>query len=159
MAIARYRNRDPMMNPWQDLDELTNRLGRVFNDRLWSGGDASSTPGTWIPPMNVEETRDEVILTAELPGMSHEDVELEVENNVLTISGEKQSVQREGEEERRYHMWERRYGRFERSFTLPRSVNVDDIKANFRNGVLEVHMPKVPEAKGRKVQIMTESEG
>ncbi len=147
-----------MMSRWNELDELTNRLGRVFNDRFWSG-DGGTTASGWFPPMNVEETRDALILTAELPGMTHEDVELEVENNVLSISGEKQETRRENEEERRHHLWERRYGRFERSFALPRSVNVDEIQANFRNGILEVHMPKVPEAKGRKVQIRTESEG
>ncbi len=157
MAVTRYRNRDAIGNPWQELDELTNRLGRVFNDRLLRTGDAG-TSGTWLPPMNVEETRDEIILTAELPGMSHENVELEVENNILTISGEKEIIRQEGEEERRYHLWERRHGRFERSFTLPRSANVEEISANFRNGILEVHMPKVPEAKGRKVQIRAETE-
>ena len=80
-------------------------------------------------------------------------VSVEIENNVLTISGEKVEERTEGEEERRYHVWERSYGSFRRSFTLPRSVKADDITARFENGILTVHLPKVSEAKGRRIEI------
>ncbi|HSM61238.1 MAG TPA: Hsp20/alpha crystallin family protein, partial [Longimicrobiales bacterium] len=95
----------------------------------------------------------ELILTAELPGMSENDISIEMENNVLTISGEKLEQRTEGDEERRYHLWERRYGTFQRSFTLPRTVKADEIRASFEKGVLRVHMPKMEEAKGRKIAI------
>ena len=72
---------------------------------------------------------------------------------VLTIGGEKSEERTEGDEERKYHLWERRYGSFQRSFTLPRTVKADDIRAHFDHGILRVMLPKVPEAKGRKIEI------
>ena len=78
---------------------------------------------------------------------------IELENNVLSISGQKAEERTEGDEERRYHLWERRYGSFQRSFTLPRTVKGDDIRAHFEHGILRITMPKVPEAKGRKIEI------
>jgi HSP20 family protein len=105
--------------------------------------------------VNVEETKDHLVLTAELPGLRREDVEIEVENNVLTLRGRKEQS-REEKEEPRYHVWERRYGAFQRSFSLPRTVSADNIAATFENGVLRVEMPKAAEAKGRKIEIRTE---
>lgn len=151
MAITQYRNRN-WLHPWQELDQMTDRLSRMFGDRAFGEGDGS----TWLPAVNVEETADELLLTVELPGMRQEDVELELENNVLTISGTKQES-RERSEDRRYHLWERRFGSFQRSFTLPRTVNAEEISASFQDGILHIHMPKAAEAKGRKIQIKSES--
>ena len=81
------------------------------------------------------------------------DIDLEVENNILTIRGEKREERKEEDENRRYHLWERSYGSFQRSFTLPRTVNADDIAAEFHNGLLHVRMPKAPEAKSRRIEI------
>ena len=106
--------------------------------------------------MNVEETKNELVLTAELPGIKQEDVEIELENNVLTLRGQKEETREEGEE-CRFHVWERRYGTFQRSYALPRTVSAEDISATFEDGVLHVHMPKVPEAKGRTIQIRSQS--
>jgi len=149
MAITHYSYR----NPWRELDQLTNRLSRVFD---WENGGTFPTPssaGSWMPAVSVEETNDELILTAELPGMKREDVELGVENNILTIRGEKREERREEDEERRYHLWERSFGTFQRSFTLPRSVKAEDIHAEFDNGVLRVRMPKAAEARSRRIEI------
>lgn len=148
MAITRYYRR-PSVSPWQELEEVSNRLSRFFDDSLSTG----TNGGTWMPAVNVRETGDELLLTAELPGMTHDDISIELENNVLTLSGEKTEEKKEGDEERRYHLWERRYGTFQRSFTLPRTVNPDEIRATFHNGILEVHLPKAPEAKGRRIAI------
>jgi HSP20 family protein len=153
MAIQPYRTRT--ISPWRELDEMTNRLSRMFDD-----GVAASSGGrsAWLPAVNVEETRDELVLTAELPGMRQEDVEIELENNVLTLSGQKEETRTEGgEEDRRFHLWERRWGSFQRSFTLPRTVRGDEISATFQDGVLRIHMPKAPEARGRKIEIRRES--
>ncbi len=150
MAITKYTLRRPLYSPWRELEEVSNRLARFFDESPLSTG---TNGGAWLPAVNVEETADELILTAELPGMKVDDVNIEMENNVLTISGEKAEQRTEGSEERRYHLWERAYGSFQRSFTLPRTVKADDIRAHFEDGVLEVHMPKVPEAKGRKIAI------
>ena len=148
MAITRYSYR----NPWGELDQLTNRLSRMFD---WENGGfpTPSNTGTWVPAVGVEETQEELILTAELPGMKPEDVELSVENNIMTIRGEKTEERKEGDESRRYHLWERSYGSFQRSFTLPRTVRADAIRAEFDSGLLRVRMPKAPEAKSRKIEI------
>jgi HSP20 family protein len=109
--------------------------------------------GSWVPAVNVEERADELVLTAEVPGMSREDIDIEIENNILTIRGEKSHEHEQGDDEKRYHVWERSYGSFQRSFTLPRTVRGDDIKAEYRDGVLTVRMPKSAEAKSRKIAI------
>jgi HSP20 family protein len=131
------------------MDEVTNRLARLFDN-----AGASAYNGTvWAPRVNVAETADELVLTTELPGMTQEQVSIELEQNVLTISGEKSEERTEGDEEMTYHLWERAYGSFRRSFTLPRPVNGDEVTARFENGVLEIRLPKAPEAKGRKIEI------
>lgn len=107
----------------------------------------------WAPAVDVRETNDELHVTAELPGLRSEDVSVTVENGVLTISGEKKQEVQEGKEDGNYYLFERHYGRFERSFTLPRTVNADQVKARFENGILTVSLPKAEEAKPRKVQI------
>jgi HSP20 family protein len=142
MAITRFTYR----TPWQELDQLTSRLGHLFTDEPTDGGMA------WMPVVDVEETGDELRLTAEVPGMDAEDIDIEVEHNRLTIRGEKQVERSEGEGTR-HHLWERRHGSFVRSFTLPRSVRADEIAADYRKGVLTIRMPKAPEAKSRKIQV------
>jgi HSP20 family protein len=152
MAITRY-TRSPGFAPWRDLEEVSNRLARLFDEGSGHGLSTGTNGGSWIPSVNVEESKEELVLTAELPGMSEEDISIEMENNVLTISGEKTEERTEGDQERRYHLWERRYGSFQRSFTLPRTVKAEDIRATYDQGVLTVHLPKVPEAKGRKITV------
>lgn len=150
MAITRYSPRETVsVSPWNELGRVSNRLSRLFDDR-WPSL-ANDRTG-WFPAVNLEEMADEFVLTAELPGMDHDNVDLELENNVLTITGERMD-DREEKADRRYHLWERTYGRFQRSFTLPRSVDPGNIDARFENGVLYVHMPKLEEAKGRRIQI------
>lgn len=150
MAIIRTGR--TALSPWRELEEMSNRLNRFFVDDF----PPPTTAGMWAPAVNVSENGDELVLTAELPGVRQEDVEIDLENNVLTIRGEKREERTEGEEGR-FHLWERRYGSFQRSFTLPRTVKSDAIKATFRDGILTVHMPKAPEAKGRKISIATQA--
>lgn len=149
MAIVKYPFRNVSYSPWRELDEVSNRLAQLFDDSSLRRGEGS----LWSPPVSVSETKDELIFSAELPGLTREQVSIDVENDVLTISGEKTEERTEGEEERSYHLWERSYGSFRRSFTLPRAVKAEDAKASFNNGVLEVRLPKAPEAKGRKIEI------
>ncbi|MEZ4415356.1 MAG: Hsp20/alpha crystallin family protein [Gemmatimonadota bacterium] len=144
MAITRYTARRP--SPWADFDQM---FTRFFNDRALSP--EGSSVSDWIPAVDVRESPDELLLTADLPGLSEKDIDIEFENGVLTIRGEKRAEEeREGE---RYHIWERRYGSFQRAFTLPRTVHSEGVKAVFENGVLKIHMPKVPEAKSRKIEV------
>ena len=100
--------------------------------------------------------KNELVLTAELSGIKQEDVEIELENNVLTLRGQKEETREDGEE-RRFHVWERRYGTFQCSYTLPWTVSAEDISATFEDGVLHVHMAMVPEAKGRTIQVRRRS--
>jgi len=130
---------------------MTSRLNQMFGD---AGRGEASRRAFWTPAVNVEETNEELRLTAELPGMSHDDIEIEVENNVLSLRGEKR--EEDESENRRYHVWERSYGSFERSFTLPRTVKAEEISAEFKDGILHVRMPKAPEAKSRKISIKAE---
>ncbi len=146
MAIIRHPFRNPTYSAWRELDEVSNRLARLFDDRASNGS-------LWSPPVSVAETADELIFTAELPGLNEENVSIEIENDVLTISGEKTEERTEGEDERSYHIWERSYGSFRRSFTLPRAVSTSEANAAFDNGILEIRLPKAPESKGRKIEI------
>ena len=169
MAITRYSRRIPHVTPWMDLQGFPGRLGRILSDSSFESPFLQSVG--WVPSVNVQESPDEIILTAELPGMSEEDITLEVKDNVLTLRGEKAEERveksgdreddKEGEEARkrdevRYLMSERRYGTFERSFTLPRTVNGEEITARSKDGILHVNLPKVPEAKSRKIDIRVE---
>ena len=103
------------------------------------------------PEADVVETEDRIRVTVELPGMNVEEVDLSLENNVLTLSGEKKEERQEGDDT--WHLSERRYGRFSRSFVLPRDVEQDKIEAHFDNGVLTVDIPKTEKARRRRIEI------
>ena len=128
---------------------FSNRISQLLGES-WIAPEPS---GTWFPPVDVEETADEVILVAELPGILEEDVHVEVENNILTVRGEKREEREGCEGKRSYHVWERSYGIFKRTFTVPQSVQVESIQAEFDNGILTVRMPKAPNAKSRRIEI------
>src|SRR5210317_2111692 len=119
MAITKYSVRRPAYRSWNDFDDMSNRLARLFDDSAF----LPSREGRWIPAVSVSEAKDELLLTAELPGLTEDDITVELENNVLTVSGEKNEVREEDDEERKYHVYERSYGSFSRSFTLPRTVD------------------------------------
>ena len=136
---------------WDEVSTARREVDRVF-DRFFGQGAAQGMT-VWAPAVDVRETNDELQVTAELPGLAPQDVNVTVENGVLTISGEKKQEVREGTEDSNYYLYERRYGRFERSFSLPRTVNADQVKARFDNGVLTIALPKAEAAKPKKVQI------
>lgn len=129
------------------LSEM-NRLAREM-DSLFGG--LNSNSDLWSPPVDVEENADALVLTAELPGMQHEDIDIELEDGVLTIQGEKKEEQKE--EGTQGLLYERRWGSFTRKFTLPRAVDAGNITASYENGILTVSIPKAEEAKGRKIEI------
>jgi HSP20 family protein len=135
---------------WEPARELQtmNRLFNTFFDSPSNGGPALRR---WIPAMDVTETDEQYVLRADLPGLSEDDVNVELDDNVLTISGERKS-----EHEQRsqgFYRVERASGSFSRSLTLPEGVDADSIEATFENGVLEVRVPKPEQPKPRKVQI------
>jgi HSP20 family protein len=136
------------------LDDLPDRIRQMLDGSL--AFDPIQTVG-WMPAMEVVEKPQLLVVTAELPGLGAKDVNIAVDDGVLTISGEKQEEKKEGAEDSQYYVFERRYGSFRRSFTLPNSVDVDKISAEFDNGVLKVTMPKSEnvKAKGKKISVST----
>ena len=128
-------------------------FARFFDEALEPFGAREDRMSTrsWAPPVDIKETPDSLVLSAELPGIDKKDVHINIEENVLTISGERSFSRDEKKED--YHRIERVYGSFSRSFTLPRNVKLDAVKANFDNGVLTVTIPKAEESKPRKIAI------
>ncbi len=140
---------------WTPPDLFRNRMSRLFDDSfnhfLAPISSSEELSGKWLPPVDVRETDEALTLTAEVPGLSKDDVSITLENNVLTISGERR-FEKDAEKES-YHRIERAYGTFSRSFTLPANVESDKAKATFENGVLSIALPKSEEAKPRKIAI------
>ena len=141
-------------NPYRDLTSLADQVNRAFGAPAARNRDEELSLGSWIPPVDILEEKDKIVLTAELPGFTSDQVEVQMEGGVLTLKGERKF---EGETEgRNYHRVERSYGQFVRSFTLPNNVNRDAIKATFHDGVLSIELPKREEAKPRQIKISAE---
>ena len=143
-----------------DVQTLQGRLSRLFDEafRGWpltAQEDGGSLVGQWIPPVDVVEDKDTVQITAELPGVRPDDVKISLENNLLTIRGEKRQVAEETTD--RVHRYERNYGAFERSFTVPSTLDADHIQASYDMGVLTVRLPKAEKAKPRQIEVKVES--
>lgn len=141
---------------WVPADLARNRFNRIFDDAFGDlftpvvrGEEVSNR--NWLPAVDVAETADGLTLYAELPGLSREDVDITLENNVLTVRGERK-FEKDAKEEN-FHRIERAYGAFSRSFTLPNNVKNDGVEATFKDGVLTVRIPKAEEAKSRKIAI------
>ncbi len=127
-------------------------VGLEFDLLLSSTFGAPSLPA-WTPAIDVRETENEVLVGAELPGLTKADVAITVENGVLSLSGEKKEEFEVGSAESGRYVLERRYGRFQRNFSLPRGVDADTVKAEFSDGVLTITLPKVAAAKPRQIKI------
>ena len=138
------------MDPVREVDSLQSEVNRVF-DAFFGNGGSRGTTRRWIPAMDLVETGDHLVLRADLPGLEKDDVEIEVKDGVLTISGERKA-QHEDKSEGFYRV-ERSFGTFSRSLTLPKGVHADKVEAEFDKGVLEVRIPKPEEAKPHRVQI------
>jgi len=132
---------------------LRDEMDRLFDDFFGMTPARGERGAVWSPAVNVREDEDSFFIEAELPGMSREDIELEVEQNSLVIKGERRFEQKE--EGENYHFVERSYGSFYRSFTLPKNVDADGIGAEYKDGVLTVTVPKKEEVKPKKVEIKT----
>lgn len=148
MSIVRY-------DPFRDLRSLQEEVNRLFSSNLTRGfGEEGIGRGAWNPSVDIYETKDHIVLEAELPGMNRDDFELSVENNVITLRGEREFEKKD--ETDNYHRVERSYGSFTRSFTLPQTVSAEGATAEYRNGVLRVTLPKREETKARKIEIRGE---
>ena len=137
--------------PNSDFKTLQNQINRIFEPfARFSAGDEDLVSGTWVPPVDVAETQDKILVRAEVPGIKQEDVQIEFENGLLTIRGERQIEKTDAVT---WHRVERTYGNFSRSFTLPRSIDPEKITAAYRDGILEIEVPKREEAKPTQIRI------
>lgn len=130
------------------LSDLRHEMDRLFED-MYDGG--AGRTSRWTPAANLVETDDAYEVSLELPGFERDDLEVTVEQGVLTIGGRRTAAHEQ--EERTYHLRERATGQFSRSFSLPNSVNAEDVSATFERGVLRVHLPKQDEARARKIEV------
>ena len=138
--------------PFEGLTRLHSRIDDLFDESLARGrGNPGYGSAVWSPPVDVLESKDSYLLRAELPGMKKEDVQLEVNNGTLTLTGERKAETPANGVE--YRSVERLAGKFSRSFYLPRSVKQEAIQATYRDGILEIHVPKADEAKARQIAI------
>lgn len=137
-------------DPFRDLSQLQNRVNRLFTDTRASGLEEDPFQ-SFSPAVDIFERGDNLILSAELPGVRREELDLKVEGNVLTIRGER--VRDKTIQEEQYHRVERSYGTFSRSFTLPSTVDAARIQARFKDGILEVTLPKAEDAKPKKIDV------
>lgn len=139
--------------PFRDLLTLQDRMSHVFNDPFARFTFPMESAKGWLPPVDIHEENDKIVLRAEIPGINREDIELSVENGTLTLRGEKKQ-EKQVESENGFRQ-ERFYGSFARSFVLPSLIDSDRIQATYRDGVLEVVVPKAEEAKPKKIKILS----
>ena len=149
MAIVRW-------DPFRDIISLRERMDKLFEDSLsrFRTPDEETMPTFWSPAVDIYETDEHIVLKAELPGVDRKEVSVEVKDNTLLLKGERK---REKElKEENFHRIERSYGTFMRSFSLPVTVKQDEVKARFKDGILEVTLPKAEVAKPKQVKVEVE---
>ena len=148
MTVVRFE-------PVRELSSLQNEMNRLFNtvfDTPVAGANRR-----WVPSMDLVETGDAFVLRADLPGMTEADVNIEVRDNTLTLSGERKTEYED--RQRGFYRLERQFGKFSRALSLPEGVNAEAIEANFTSGVLEVRIPKPEERKPRRIEIKAQANG
>jgi len=136
MAIIKF-------NPYREFNMLQDEMNRLFNSFARGSDLQTLAEGTWAPVVDIYENKDEIMIDAEIPGVSQEDIQVSITNNILTIKGEKK--QHKEVKEENFHRVERSYGMFSRSFSLPASVKSDMVKATFKDGVLRISIQKQDE--------------
>ena len=146
MALIRW-------DPFQEMSALQESMNRLFSDVRAQAPVRGEeiVQGAWIPAVDIFETNEAIVLKAELPGITAQDISVEVKDNTLTLKGEKK-FEKEVKEEN-YHRVERSYGSFQRAFTLPGTILQEKVKAEFKDGILEITLPKVEEAKPKQVKV------
>jgi len=151
MSLIRWR-------PRRDLLSIREEMNRLFDDFFsgwpWPERRRGLLEGEWAPSVDVAETDQDIVVTAELPGVKQEDVDVTITNDVLTLKGEKKEEKEVKKEN--YHRIERSYGSFQRSVSLPTGVQGDKAKAKYKDGVLQITIPKTEEAKPKQIKINVE---
>jgi len=143
-------------NPFPELRSLQSHFNRLLDETGRVNFDEDLVNGNWVPAVDVAEEPERLMVRAELPGMKQEDIDIRFEGGLLTIRGERKFENEKNE--RNYHRIERAYGTFSRSFTLPRTVDADEIVASYDDGILEIVIPKRDEAKPKQIKIAVHTE-
>ena len=152
MSLVRWKPGQDLMAFPSDILGMQRSINRMFDSLFREGSlDEEIASSMWTPAVDIEEREQEYVVRVELPGVAREDVNITTRENTLTIRGEKKQMKET--KESGYHRTERLYGSFQRSFTLPGSVQHDSIEAAFRDGILEVVVPKAEEAKARTIEV------
>ncbi|MDZ7643626.1 MAG: Hsp20/alpha crystallin family protein [Woeseiaceae bacterium] len=144
MSLVKYE-------PWRGMDQLQDDINRLFSS--WSNNESSSATADWVPAVDITEFNNSFELYVDVPGVDPKDVEITLDNGVLTISGERQYLKRTDDEGPSRRRTERAYGRFDRRFILPDTVDADNVKAANNHGVLEITIPKQAKAQPRRIQV------
>lgn len=140
--------------PWTGMGSLKHEMDRVFDRFLEGRWDEFPSLGDWTPQMDISETKDSLVAKVEVPGMDSKDIQISLQDNLLTIKGEKRHEREEKDEH--YHRVERAYGSFTRSVRLPVAVDASKVTATFKNGLLTVTLPKTPSARGTTIPVKAE---
>jgi HSP20 family protein len=148
MAITRW-------DSLRDVLALQNRMNSLFQEYNRGGEGDALTTAAFVPPVDIYEDEHKIVLKLEVPGMKESDLDIQLENNVLTVKGERKFETEEKEEN--FHRIERRYGSFYRSFTIPNTVNPESVKASYDAGVLRVELEKRAEAKPKQIKVQVGS--
>ena len=148
MAISRW-------DPFREVVALQNRVNSLF--REMNDGDSPLTTASFVPAVDIYEDSNKVVLKLEVPGIEEKDLDIRVENNTLTVKGERKFEKEEKEEN--FHRIERRYGTFYRAFTLPSTVDAEHINANYNAGVLKLELSKKPEAQPKQIKVNVGGQG
>lgn len=144
MSLVRYE-------PWRGMDQLQEEINRLFSS--WSNNESTGAMADWVPTVDINEFDDSFQLHVDVPGVDPKDVEITLDNGVLTIAGERQVVKRVNDETVMRRRSERAYGRFYRRFILPDTVDAEKVKATDRHGVLEITIPKQAKAQPRRIRV------
>jgi len=139
------------ITPFRDFERMRREMDRFWDSFFDIGVTRPGAEGDWLPSLDVAETKNDIVVKAEIPGLDPKDLDISLSDGLLTIKGEKKQEKEEKEEN--YHFIERSYGAFSRSIRLPREVQSDKISASYKNGVLKVTLPKSEEAKKKEVKI------
>jgi len=151
MALVRFRPFSESLEPFRDVSDIQHEVNRLFDSFFGRPGQMPSRERTWMPAIDMYETKDELVVTAELPGLNEKEIHLSITGDMLTLRGERQWNKEVKQDS--YYRGERWFGKFERAMPLPIPVQADKVKATYRDGVLTVTLPKVEEIKPKDIKI------
>ena len=151
MALVRFRPFGTAVDPFREFGDVQSEMNRLFDSLLGRNGQQGGMERVWAPAVDMYETKDDLVVTAELPGLNEKDINLSINGDMLSIRGERYWNQETKQDT--YYRTERWFGKFERTLPLPMPVQSDKVTARYRDGVLTVKLPKVEEIKPKEIKI------